>query len=282
MPPYIKLDERFYSNKKIRKAWKQCKASVGLYVMALAYSKQWALDGRVDDDFVSQQCHGHVKARATAALLDAKLWSRDCHGYVIHDYLDWQESSNKVAAKSAKAREAGRLGGLAKAKRLARGVASETLEPHARARVSVVDVKGVKEVKDLKDLNLNVSDFKKPVETKKPDPEIARLCDLLAELIVSNDPKAKPQPQSARWLKEMRLLVRKDRGGDLDEVERVLRWSQHDSFWQSNILSPAKLRKQFSALAIQSQRPRTNGAPVSETVAKGDALIREMLKGRDL
>jgi hypothetical protein len=60
----------------------------------------------------------------------------------------------------------------------------------------------------------------------------------------------------------MRLLVM-DRGGDeaaFLEVERLIEWCQVDSFWHSNILSPAKLRKQFTQLVLKALRSAPNSS----------------------
>ena len=43
---------------------------------------------------------------------------------------------------------------------------------------------------------------------------------------------------------------------DKDDYLNVLEWSQSDLFWQTNILSPAKLRKQFDTLMVQMQSNR--------------------------
>jgi hypothetical protein len=89
-----------------------------------------------------------------------------------------------------------------------------------------------------------------------PDPDLVvvvqRLSNRLANHVRRNDPKAKPQPESDRWLTDMRLLLR-DRDGDVAEVERILDWSQTDSFWRSNVLSPGKLRKKFTQLVLKAE-----------------------------
>lgn len=85
-----------------------------------------------------------------------------------------------------------------------------------------------------------------------PDPVlILGACERLAGHIVRNDAKADPKPASERWLTDMRLLV-EDRGGDIFEVERVIDWCQTDPFWRSNVLSPGKLRKQFTQLVLKA------------------------------
>lgn len=84
-----------------------------------------------------------------------------------------------------------------------------------------------------------------------PSLDVVRLTERLGERIRANDPKAKPHVKSDRWQTDMRLLL-DERGGDVQEVERVIDWCQSDSFWRSNILSPAKLRKQFSQLVLKA------------------------------
>jgi hypothetical protein len=122
-----------------------------------------------------------------------------------------------------------------------------------------------------------------PDSSSEPDPEVVRLCRLLSTLIVRNDPKAstKVKPDSDRWLTAMRLLIA-DRGGDVDEVERVLRWSQTDDFWRSNILSPTKLREKFTQLALKSRNGNGHLRPAGdrereERRARGAEALRAML-----
>lgn len=81
---------------------------------------------------------------------------------------------------------------------------------------------------------------------------IELLSELLAAHIVSNDLKATADPFGVRWLTDMRLLLA-ERKGDWQEVARIIDWCQADGFWRSNVLSPAKLRKQFTALVLKAQ-----------------------------
>jgi len=84
-------------------------------------------------------------------------------------------------------------------------------------------------------------------------PAIVALTTRLAERIQANDPKARVTPTSAAWLKDMRLLVDRD-GRTHEEVAAVIDWCQADSFWKSNILSPAKLRQKFTQLSLRMNR----------------------------
>lgn len=82
--------------------------------------------------------------------------------------------------------------------------------------------------------------------------DVVQLSERLATRVRANDPKADPDPRSDRWLTDMRLLLQ-DRAGDVQEVERIIDWCQADSFWRSNILSPGKLRQQFTQLLLKAR-----------------------------
>lgn len=81
--------------------------------------------------------------------------------------------------------------------------------------------------------------------------DVVKLCELLRDLVVANGNR-KPSITQA-WLTEADRLYRLDRVSVADAV-RVLRWSQADSFWSSNILSMPTFRKQYDRLRMQEQR----------------------------
>lgn len=107
------------------------------------------------------------------------------------------------------------------------------------------------------------------------DPEIARLCHLFADLILERDPRARVAPESKRWHTDMRRLLA-DRKGDHAEVERVLRWSQADPFWQSNILSPTKLRAQFTQLRQRAASPSAKDEATATRQRRAAAMQRQI------
>ena len=76
-----------------------------------------------------------------------------------------------------------------------------------------------------------------------------KLAQRLLGHIQQRDPKYKDRNMQT-WADDMRKLVELDKRS-IEEVERVLDWSQQDTFWQTNILSPNKLRKHFSKLYQQ-------------------------------
>jgi|GEM_PF-6293345 len=98
-----------------------------------------------------------------------------------------------------------------------------------------------------------------PEPKKKPSsPEAFRLSGLLADLIQVNNPgntslrKGKREATEKKWAADIDRLIRLD-GKLPEEIERVIRWCQSDSFWKSNILSGAKLREKWDHLQVKMQ-----------------------------
>jgi hypothetical protein len=83
------------------------------------------------------------------------------------------------------------------------------------------------------------------------DSDEIRLSEFLFSEIRKNDPKFK-QPDFQKWAVHINRLIKIDKRSAA-EIESVIIWCQNDSFWQSNILSASKLRKQFAQLLLKKQ-----------------------------
>ena len=70
----------------------------------------------------------------------------------------------------------------------------------------------------------------------------------------------KKEPNFQNWADEVRKTVELD-GVPIERYKQVLDWSQNDDFWQANILSTNKLRKQFDTIYLQMQRDSKQNAP---------------------
>ncbi|MEX5878585.1 replication protein [Proteus vulgaris] len=70
-------------------------------------------------------------------------------------------------------------------------------------------------------------------------------------LIVSPTTK---EPNWSTWANDIRLMRQLD-GHTHQDICRMFKWANRDSFWCSNVLSPAKLREKWDTLTIQSQQP---------------------------
>ena len=92
-----------------------------------------------------------------------------------------------------------------------------------------------------------------------------KLSNLLFEEIIKNNPytrlkSANKEQTTARWAKDIDLLIRKDKQ-EPSTVEEVIRWSQQDGFWGANILSGNKLREKWDTLTAQKKRRHGNTPP---------------------
>jgi hypothetical protein len=67
--------------------------------------------------------------------------------------------------------------------------------------------------------------------------------------IRENNPNFK-EPNLQKWADDIRLMIERDNRTE-QQIAYLIDWCQNDSFWKANILSPAKLRKQFDRLVMQ-------------------------------
>lgn len=88
---------------------------------------------------------------------------------------------------------------------------------------------------------------------------VAPLAQLLADLIESNG--SKRPTVSKQWIQELERMQRID-GRTLADIEAMIRWSQSNTFWRANILSPKKLRSKFDQMRLQAEaaEPKATGA----------------------
>ena len=91
------------------------------------------------------------------------------------------------------------------------------------------------------------------------------LSKLLFDLIKKRNPNHK-EPNLESWAKHIDLMIRIDKR-TIEEIRGCINWCQQDSFWQNNILSTAKLRKQFDTLYLKAKGSK-NGTSASITEDK--------------
>lgn len=100
MSPWARLDDSFCMNRKVKQAWRQHRASLGLHALALSYCAGQLTDGVVDRGVVAEWMPNGPQGRAAvAALVDAGLWGVHSEGWIIHDWLDYNPSAQETRAK---------------------------------------------------------------------------------------------------------------------------------------------------------------------------------------
>lgn len=116
---------------------------------------------------------------------------------------------------------------------------------------------------ELSNKKTSCQDSKNPDEqkkiTKKLNPEIIELTELLIRKILENNPRQPvPEKETAtytKWVQEMDRLNRlgppggkQGQGYSVPEIKELILWSQENSFWKDNILSAGKFREQIIKL----------------------------------
>ena len=76
-----------------------------------------------------------------------------------------------------------------------------------------------------------------------------------SQLLLLNPNFKKPNLES--WANTLRLMIEVDKR-DPVEIGNVFTWANKDSFWSSNILSAASLRKQYDKLLVKMRQPSQN------------------------
>ena len=111
-----------------------------------------------------------------------------------------------------------------------------------------------------------------PAETKKPGAAIQNKSgtkfgysvDLEIASFIANTINSKlgsdapPKQDLAAWANTIRLMREKD-NREPAAIRALFSWANQDPFWSANILSPEKLRKQWSALAVKRNSQRNGG-----------------------
>lgn len=110
---------------------------------------------------------------------------------------------------------------------------------------------GDKDLPDPKDIIKDKKDKKTYVEGGE---ELALVDYFISLLDKRNYPwKNNGKPDRQKWADGFDKILRID-GRAIEEIKAVLSWCQRDDFWQDNILSPVKLRKQYEQLVLKARK----------------------------
>jgi len=100
--PWARVDDSLLMNRKIKRAWRQSRASMGLFLFGLVYAAGQLTDGVVDREVVREWLPSGPQGKAAvAALVDAGLWAPHPNGWLIHDYLDYNPSAQQIRDERA-------------------------------------------------------------------------------------------------------------------------------------------------------------------------------------
>lgn len=107
--------------------------------------------------------------------------------------------------------------------------------------------------------NTNSNNSQQSQKRYADDSQYMKAATYLFEKVKERLPNKK-EPDFQNWADEVRKTVELD-GIPIERYKQVLDWSQNDDFWQANILSTNKLRKQFDTIYLQMQRDSKQSTP---------------------
>jgi hypothetical protein len=242
---WVKLDDGFHSNPKVRKAGN---AGAGVYARALSWCGAYYTDGfisRADAAFIG-------KTAELNRVTDAELWeeispgekrtvtdrrdsgnrplpdvilSFDTYGFFISDYLQGNPTKAEVEAARAKRRAAGSKGGEATA--VANAVANAEADAQANGQHSPSPAQP------------------SPV-TEKPDFSVMEACNLLAESVTDAD--ARTAGTFARQVEALNLID----AGYVVRLAKELRGGDKGAGFAVNALRREQARRMVSGMTLKS------------------------------
>jgi hypothetical protein len=187
-------------------------------------------------------------------------------GWRVHDYAYWQQLEQwKSRSEQAKA-AAGARWQQHRAAQIA-GDAGSNAGAYADSNA------GAMPTTDTHTREANASRNNAGTALASSDrPELARLCSLLADLIVENGSK---RPNVTKtWLDECRRLMDID-GRSPQQVENMIRWCQRDGFWRGNILSMPTLRRQYDKMRLAAMRDAERPTGANAKAQRGLSLAQQ-------
>ena len=93
-----------------------------------------------------------------------------------------------------------------------------------------------------------------PAKLEYSDDDL-RFANWMLSLITDKQPDFK-KPNIQSWAKTIRLMRERD-GRNHHDMGVLWKWARNDDFWQANVLSADKFRKQYDRLVAQAMRPNS-------------------------
>lgn len=107
---WVRLDDQFPIHRKVGAL---SDPAFRLHVEAICWCARHLTDGVVSRDDLSTVSRIRGAERYVAELVRRGCWSETDEGWLIHDYLEFQQSRSKVLQTREQRKEAGKAGGLA-------------------------------------------------------------------------------------------------------------------------------------------------------------------------
>lgn len=121
---WIKIDDQFSDHPKVIAAGP---LAAWLYICGLTYCGRYLTDGLIPQRQLRKLADVDNAEELAARLIEVGLWDEVEDGFLVHDFLDYNPCRAEVIATREARAEAGRRGGLAKARAVAKQKPSKPL-----------------------------------------------------------------------------------------------------------------------------------------------------------
>lgn len=100
---WARFDDRYHDNRKIKRAWRKNRGSVGLHSMAVTYCAMHETDGVVDGEWLEDKLPAKRERDViVGVLVEVGLFSpRDDGAFEVNDYLEYNHSKQQADAQRA-------------------------------------------------------------------------------------------------------------------------------------------------------------------------------------
>ncbi len=243
--------------------------------------------------YITLMCLQHQKGRLSERTIRFCVGSvsdtvmskfrRDENGLYFNDRLESEIEQRAAFTKSR--RENGRKGGRPKGEKPLGFADDNQNETYIKPTQNLMEDENENEDEienrgDIESENTS-SRARKKIKHFKPDDKAYKAALYLDNHICKRFPSQKPSDEHRlqSWADAFDKCHRID-GQSWDDISSVLRFSQNDSFWQSNILSGSKFREKYLQLLAKMQAGgNSRSASSPSTTAMSDLQkLHEMFK----
>ncbi len=190
---FSRFELGFPRNRKIHRL---SDAGFRLWTCAIDYAREQCTDGRIDRADLAAIPRGGTGSwpdMVISELVALGLWNETLTGWEIHDFLDWQDSSDQVSKKREAARE--------------RMKSARAVKSKGRASERADEVRSTDHISHFTDPDLDFSDSDpeqvQPETTREPEAEPVRPKNLAEALELQIEPRARfveENKHMAQWV----------------------------------------------------------------------------------
>lgn len=265
---WAKLDDLFPQHRKVRRL---SDGAFRVHVTAICACAHDLTDGYLTVEDVEDLSGLKDPLVHVPELVSRGLWDPDeADGWLIHDYLDYNPSAEKVKGeREAKAERQRRWLEKRKASQSASSDTSDDASADGSrdaSRDGSIDASGdgapspTRTRPDPTHITTSLSDADATDEAR---PDVDKVCQAMADSLATRGVKRRTITKA--WRTAARLLLDRD-GYTVEQVLWIIAWIERDDFWSTNILSLPKLREKFDQLVLKAKGARGLGKPGAEVV----------------